>query len=62
MLDLSKGSFPIIIKPNLGQPILLNLGDFKNKANEYNRSIIFDSLIITKPSHHKHLNSSFQCI
>ena len=51
MLDLSKGSFPIIIKPNLGQPILLNLGDFKNKTNEYNRSIIFDALIITKQSH-----------
>jgi len=46
-LDLNKGDFPIIIKPNLGQPILINLKDFKNKEGKYFKSITFEAIILT---------------
>ncbi len=46
-LDLNKGDFPIIIKPNLGQPLLINLKDFKNKEGKYFKSITFEAIILT---------------
>ncbi|MFX1498188.1 MAG: metallophosphoesterase family protein [Promethearchaeota archaeon] len=69
MLDLSKGSFPVIIKPNLGQPILLNLKDFRADNKEYFKSITFKTLIVAKSSHtvsrileYFHLNTFIQPI
>ncbi|MFX0043672.1 MAG: hypothetical protein ACFE8L_12240, partial [Candidatus Hodarchaeota archaeon] len=46
-LDLNKGDFPIIIKPNLGQPLLINLKDFKNKEGKYIKNITFEAMILT---------------
>ncbi|MFX0031068.1 MAG: metallophosphoesterase family protein [Candidatus Hodarchaeota archaeon] len=51
MLDLSVGSFPIILKPNLGQPILLNLKDFKDRLEEYHKPVMFNTLILANQSH-----------
>ncbi|MFW9781894.1 MAG: hypothetical protein ACFFFB_06380, partial [Candidatus Heimdallarchaeota archaeon] len=51
MLDPTEGSFPLIIKPNLGQPILLNLKDFRDEFKEYNKQITFEALIVSKSSH-----------
>ena len=51
-LDLKEGIFPIIIKPNLGQPILLNLRDFKDENGKLVKNILFDAIIIAHP-HHK---------
>jgi len=48
-LDLNKGDFPLIIKPNLGQPQLINLEDFKNKEGKYLKNVIFEAIIITIP-------------
>ncbi|MFX1408874.1 MAG: metallophosphoesterase family protein [Promethearchaeota archaeon] len=45
-LDLNKGDFPIIIKPNLGQPLLLNLNDFKKEEGKYFKNITFETIII----------------
>ena len=48
-LDLKKGKYPIIIKPNLGQPILINLRDFLDDNGNFIKKIIFDALIIAIP-------------
>ncbi|MFX1315279.1 MAG: metallophosphoesterase family protein [Promethearchaeota archaeon] len=45
-LDFRKGDFPIIIKPNLGQPFLLNLNDFKKDDGNYFKNITFETIII----------------
>lgn len=50
MLDLNKGKYPIIIKPNFGQPTLINLNDFKQDDGSYSKNITFDALIIVLPS------------
>jgi predicted MPP superfamily phosphohydrolase len=47
MLNLEKGKFPIIIKPNLGQPILINLQDHKDTNGLLIGNITFDAIIIT---------------
>ncbi|MFX1320008.1 MAG: metallophosphoesterase family protein [Promethearchaeota archaeon] len=49
-LDLNKGDFPLIIKPNLGQPQLINLEDFKNEEGKYLKNVIFEAIIITIPT------------
>ena len=46
-LDLTKGSFPIIIKPNLGQPIFLNLK--RSETSEITRR--FKSYVMAISSH-----------
>jgi len=51
MLNLEKGKFPIIIKPNLGQPILINLQDHKDKNGLLIGNITFDAIIITIPDY-----------
>ena len=48
-LDLKKGDYPIIIKPNMGNPILLNLRDYKDKKGNFNKQIFFEALVITIP-------------
>ena len=48
-LDLKKGRYPIIIKPNLGQPILINLRDFMDESGSFVKKIEFDALIIAIP-------------
>ena len=49
MLDLKKGKYPIIIKPNLGQPVLINLRDYMNEAGNFVKKIVFDALVIAIP-------------
>jgi predicted MPP superfamily phosphohydrolase len=49
MMELDKGEFPIIIKPNLGQPILLNLRDYKDSNDKLIKNIVFDAIILTLP-------------
>lgn len=46
-LNLKEGTFPIIIKPNLGQPVILNLRDFKSDDDQNVKNIFFDAIIIT---------------
>ena len=48
-LDLKKGKYPIIIKPNLGQPILINLRDYMDDNGNFIKKIVFDALIIAIP-------------
>lgn len=49
-IDVQKGTFPIIIKPNLGQPIIINLKDYKDEKGAFIRKITFEALIITIPN------------
>ncbi len=48
-VNLKEGKFPIIIKPNLGQPILINLRDYKDINGNFIKKNTFDSLIIAIP-------------
>jgi predicted MPP superfamily phosphohydrolase len=48
-LDLTSGKYPIIIKPNLGQPILINLRDYKDDSGRFIKKLDFEVLIITVP-------------
>jgi len=48
--NLKKELFPIIIKPNLGQPLLVNLRDFKGDNGEYIKKVDFDAYVITIPN------------
>ena len=45
-LNLKKGNYPIIISPNLGLPLLINLRDFKNANGEFVKKVVFEALII----------------
>lgn len=49
MLEMEKGEYPIIIKPNLGAPILLNLKDYKDSNNLIVKSIVFEAIVIALP-------------
>ncbi len=49
-LDLTKGNYPIILKPNLGQPILLNIRDFEENGIFLSQKVVFDAIIITIPN------------
>jgi len=51
MIDLQLGNYPIIIKPNLGNPILLNLRDYKNRDQVPFKNLSFEALVIASPSH-----------
>jgi len=48
-LDLTKEKYPIIIKPNLGQPILLNLKDVREDSGNIVKKLTFEALIIAIP-------------
>jgi len=69
MIDVQLGNYPIIIKPNLGNPILLNLRDYKNRDQVPFNNLSFEALVIASPSHstkkvleHFHLNIFIQPI
>ncbi|MFX1338706.1 MAG: metallophosphoesterase family protein [Promethearchaeota archaeon] len=49
-LDLSEGDYPIILKPNLGQPTLINIRDFIDNTGSIIKNIVFDAYIITVPT------------
>ena len=38
-LNFKEGNYPIIIKPNLGQPLFVNLKDFKGMEGELYKKI-----------------------
>ncbi|MHA1105454.1 MAG: metallophosphoesterase family protein [Promethearchaeota archaeon] len=50
-LDLSKGTFPIIIKPNIGQPTLINLNKFKDDFTSHREKVTFSAHVIAMKSH-----------
>ena len=52
-LDLKQGNYPIIIRPNLGQPVLVNLRDFKGEEGNYFKNIVFFMYIIAIPGQSK---------
>ena len=49
-LDLTKGKYPIILKPNLGQPTLLNIRDFEKNGKIQSEKVVFYAIIITLPN------------
>jgi predicted MPP superfamily phosphohydrolase len=69
VINLKEGKHPIIIKPNLGQPVLLNLRDFKGNDGIYVKKVVFEAYIIAIPKHSTqdilesfHLNAYIQPI
>lgn len=50
-LDLSKGTFPIIIKPNIGQPTLINLKKLNENFSSQREKVTFSALVIAMKSH-----------
>ncbi|MGV9172661.1 MAG: metallophosphoesterase family protein [Promethearchaeia archaeon] len=48
-LDLSKGIYPIIVKPNLGYPEILNLKDYIDQNDNLLGNIRFTAFIIANP-------------
>jgi len=48
-LDLKKEDYPIIIKPNMGHPVLINFRDYKDEKGNLNKQVFFEALIITIP-------------
>lgn len=50
MINLNKGKFPIIINPNLGQPLFINLMDYLDKEGKFEKKVIIETLIITIPN------------
>ncbi len=51
MIDLELGMYPIIISPNIGKPILLNLKDYEQSAQFPIKNLSFKALIIASKSH-----------
>ena len=51
MLNLEQGEFPIVIKPNIGQPILINLREFREPDGTLGSNITFDAIVITLPNY-----------
>ena len=51
MIDLKLGNYPIIISPNLGNPILLNLRDYQEPAQFPVKSLSFKAFVIASKSH-----------
>ncbi|MGQ4873536.1 MAG: metallophosphoesterase [Promethearchaeia archaeon] len=50
-MNLKIGEYPIIIKPNLGQPTLLNLKDYINENYKIIKKVTFKVIIIALPKH-----------
>ncbi|MHA1670646.1 MAG: metallophosphoesterase family protein [Promethearchaeota archaeon] len=50
-LDLSKGTFPIIINPNIGQPTLINLNNLNDDFASHGEKITFNAMVIAMKSH-----------
>ena len=51
MIDLTLGNYPIIISPNLGNPILLNLRNKKDQSQFPVKNLSFRALVIASKSH-----------
>ncbi|GAH46141.1 unnamed protein product, partial [marine sediment metagenome] len=51
MIDLELGMYPIIISPNIGKPILLNLKDYEQSAQFPIKNLSFKALIIASKAH-----------
>jgi len=51
LIDLKFGLYPIIISPNIGQPILLNLKDYQDRAQFPVKSLSFKAFVIASKSH-----------
>ena len=49
-LDLTEGDFPIILKPNLGQPTLINIREFTDNNGTLTKKIVFEAYIIVIPT------------
>jgi len=49
-LDFGKTDFPIILKPNLGQPTLINIRDFLDHTGSIIKNVVFEAYIITLPT------------
>lgn len=51
-LDLSKGTFPIIIKPNLGQPTIINLRNLdEGSFSQEEKKVTFSAFVVAMKSH-----------
>jgi len=50
MLNLNEGKYPIIISPNFGQPLLINLKAYLNNEGQFEKNVIVETLIITIPN------------
>ena len=51
MIDLTLGNYPIIISPNLGNPILLNLRNNKDHSLFPVKNLSFKALVIASKSY-----------
>ena len=51
MLNLEQGNFPIIIKPNIGQPTIINLREFRESNGNLVSNITFDAIVISVPNY-----------
>jgi hypothetical protein len=51
LIDLRLGNYPIIISPNIGNPILLNLRDDQDRAQFSIKNLSFRALVIASKSH-----------
>ena len=51
MIDLKLGNYPIIISPNIGNPILLNIKDDRTKAQFPVKNLSFRALVIASKTH-----------
>ena len=52
-LNLEKGKFPIIIRPNIGQPIFINLKDFLGQNGNFIKVVDFSVNVIAIPNQSK---------
>jgi predicted MPP superfamily phosphohydrolase len=48
--DLSEGNFPIIVKPNLGQPTIINIKEFVDNTGSNIKNILFEAYVIALPT------------
>ncbi|MHA2289007.1 MAG: metallophosphoesterase, partial [Promethearchaeota archaeon] len=51
MIDLKLGNYPIIISPNIGNPILLNFKDYQDPAQFPIKNLSFRALVIASKTH-----------
>ncbi|MEJ2296283.1 MAG: hypothetical protein P8Y23_16160 [Candidatus Lokiarchaeota archaeon] len=51
MLNLEQGNFPIVIKPNIGQPTIINLRKFRESNGNLVSNITFDAIVISVPNY-----------
>ncbi len=49
LLDIKKGAYPTIIKPNLGNPSIINFKDYKDSGDNFVQRVTFDVFVIAVP-------------